>query len=220
MNPEQASLLQAILEHPDDDATRLVYADWLEENGDEWERGRVYFIRTCVAHERAPIRYEFRGAAPRGERILSGGHFFHEPWLKRFLVNLLHGFPFSDCVLTFTRGFMSEIRCPLATWIEYGAAIVRTHPVEIVTPSDKKPALAGHSWGWHTPVDVACEAADELPFPIHALLEGGTPGDGEEDFWIWYNSMDEAVDALSAACLALARQSARETISENLLRAH
>src|SRR5262245_32995116 len=33
MNPEKA-FLQAIIDNPDDDAPRLIYADWLEEHGD------------------------------------------------------------------------------------------------------------------------------------------------------------------------------------------
>ena len=31
---EEWALLKAILERPDDDARKLVYADWLEEQGD------------------------------------------------------------------------------------------------------------------------------------------------------------------------------------------
>ncbi len=34
------ALLRAILDSPDDDAPRLVYADWLEENGDATRPGR------------------------------------------------------------------------------------------------------------------------------------------------------------------------------------
>src|SRR5438045_918727 len=44
MNTGQA-LFQAVLDAPDDDAPRLVYADWLEENGQE-DRGE--FIRLEV----------------------------------------------------------------------------------------------------------------------------------------------------------------------------
>jgi uncharacterized protein (TIGR02996 family) len=43
---EQAALLAAISAEPDDDAPRLVYADWLQENGDE-EQAR--FIRDWIA---------------------------------------------------------------------------------------------------------------------------------------------------------------------------
>ena len=42
--------LQAICEHPADDAPRLVYADWLEENGDP---ERAAFIRVQIDRARA-----------------------------------------------------------------------------------------------------------------------------------------------------------------------
>ena len=41
---ERGPLYQAILEEPDDDAPRLVYADWLEENGEEADRDQAAFI--------------------------------------------------------------------------------------------------------------------------------------------------------------------------------
>src|SRR5262245_18655301 len=41
MNPE-AGLLADILEHPDDDTPRLIFADWLEDKG---EQDRAEFIR-------------------------------------------------------------------------------------------------------------------------------------------------------------------------------
>jgi uncharacterized protein (TIGR02996 family) len=44
MNHEQA-FLQAIREHPDDDAPRLIYADWLEEQGGAARAARASFIR-------------------------------------------------------------------------------------------------------------------------------------------------------------------------------
>jgi len=40
-----AALLQTILDHPDDDAPRLVYADWLEEQG---QQERAEFIRVQI----------------------------------------------------------------------------------------------------------------------------------------------------------------------------
>jgi uncharacterized protein (TIGR02996 family) len=43
---EQAALLAAVVAEPDDDTPRLVYADWLQENGDE-EQAR--FIRESIA---------------------------------------------------------------------------------------------------------------------------------------------------------------------------
>src|SRR3954471_9486928 len=49
----QDGFLADIIEHPDDDAPRLIYADWLEENGDQ---ARAQFIRApCLG---APFMVE------------------------------------------------------------------------------------------------------------------------------------------------------------------
>src|SRR5262245_56805489 len=45
LSPDLASLLSACKETPDDDAPRLVLADWLEEHGDEEGRARAEFVR-------------------------------------------------------------------------------------------------------------------------------------------------------------------------------
>jgi uncharacterized protein (TIGR02996 family) len=45
MTTEQEALFQTILDHPDDDAPRLVYADWLEEHG---QPARAEFIRLQI----------------------------------------------------------------------------------------------------------------------------------------------------------------------------
>lgn len=43
-----ADLLRAICAEPQDDALRLVYADWLEENGDAGQQARAEFIRCQI----------------------------------------------------------------------------------------------------------------------------------------------------------------------------
>src|SRR5262249_38939872 len=44
-----------IIARPDDDTPRLIYADWLEENGrTEAERARAEFVRVQVEQERLP----------------------------------------------------------------------------------------------------------------------------------------------------------------------
>src|SRR6476620_1565325 len=45
-------LLRAVFEHPEDDAPRLAYADWLDEFGGEPERAAL--IRVQCEHERLP----------------------------------------------------------------------------------------------------------------------------------------------------------------------
>jgi uncharacterized protein (TIGR02996 family) len=48
------AFLADILTHPDDDAPRLVYADWLEEQGDPASRARSEFIRVQYALAELP----------------------------------------------------------------------------------------------------------------------------------------------------------------------
>lgn len=48
-SPVVRGLYQDICQVPEDDAPRLILADWLEENGDEFERGFAGFVRFQVA---------------------------------------------------------------------------------------------------------------------------------------------------------------------------
>src|SRR5262245_32437866 len=45
MSADRQALLQALREEPDDEKLRLIYADWLEDNGDA---DRAGFIRLCT----------------------------------------------------------------------------------------------------------------------------------------------------------------------------
>ncbi len=49
---EREALLRAVCENPDEDTPRLVFADWLQENGDE---ARAEFIRVQIALARGSI---------------------------------------------------------------------------------------------------------------------------------------------------------------------
>ena len=79
------ALLRAILDHPDDDAPRLVYADWLEDHG---QPARAAFIRTEVDVYARPewdaerVRYEraARDNPYQGAGILN--FVFGEMWLR------------------------------------------------------------------------------------------------------------------------------------------
>lgn len=51
---ERESLLQTVMEGPADDMARLVYADWLEENGTPEDQRQVEFIRVGVELAKTP----------------------------------------------------------------------------------------------------------------------------------------------------------------------
>jgi uncharacterized protein (TIGR02996 family) len=57
---ERDALLRAVCENPEDDTPRLVFADWLQENGNESDRARAEFIRLQVASERLPMNSRAR----------------------------------------------------------------------------------------------------------------------------------------------------------------
>jgi uncharacterized protein (TIGR02996 family) len=52
MSPDEFALLQAVRATPADDTPRLVYADWLEERGDEASVARAEYIRLECAADR------------------------------------------------------------------------------------------------------------------------------------------------------------------------
>lgn len=63
---ERDALYRAILEEPEADAPRLVYADWLEENGDAADRTRSEFVRVQIELHRL-------GGCPEGVCRCDGG---------------------------------------------------------------------------------------------------------------------------------------------------
>jgi uncharacterized protein (TIGR02996 family) len=46
--PHAVAFLRDVIEHPDDDAPRLIFADWLDDNSDS---DRAEFIRVQVERE-------------------------------------------------------------------------------------------------------------------------------------------------------------------------
>jgi uncharacterized protein (TIGR02996 family) len=70
MTHEEA-FLQAIIEAPDDDAPRLVYADWLEEHG---QPERAAFIRVQCELARMPEGNPSRAELTERERALLAEH--------------------------------------------------------------------------------------------------------------------------------------------------
>lgn len=83
MNDHDA-LLNAVLENPDDDLPRLVFADWCEENGQEQ---RAAMIRQQV--EREALAATMDDDAEAFDRTLGVVNFFNHPEWRRY-VQLQH----------------------------------------------------------------------------------------------------------------------------------
>jgi uncharacterized protein (TIGR02996 family) len=94
------AFLRAVVEQPDDDVLRLVYADWLDDQGDA---ERAEFIRLQVELARLPEGDAARAAKERreDELLLACG----EAWLAP-LQDILSDV---DCTPVFHRGFVAEV---------------------------------------------------------------------------------------------------------------
>jgi uncharacterized protein (TIGR02996 family) len=160
---ERESLLAVIIASPDEDAVRLVCADWLDEHG---EHDRAEFIRVqCELARASPDVQEaaramatskYQEAAPtsylwlaRRERELLRGDawkWFDEPDRDFRVIN--YDYSNGNCVLimgqeappraslvriAITRGFVHSVTCTAADWLAHGDAIRAAHPVREVT---------------------------------------------------------------------------------------
>ena len=120
----EEAFLSDILEHPDDDAPRLVFADWLEDNGNP---SRADFIR--VQCELAQI--------PNDERRLLG--------LKQREADLLRRHqqcwtaPVAECRVSwpvFRRGFIEAVDVSAAVFVEGSSRLFALAPIREVTLHD------------------------------------------------------------------------------------
>lgn len=155
------ALLRAILANPADDTARLVYADWLDEQG---QGERAEFIR--VQCEIAVIAAEEAALGQKGGRksLAEYERCDRLAWRRRELesreravlsahwrawVPLTEGYVSASYptatgesapavevdgrTYLFRRGFVSHVTCTAADWLAHADALVAAHPVERVT---------------------------------------------------------------------------------------
>src|SRR5262245_32286286 len=75
--PQEQGLLDDVVEHPDDDGPRLIYADWLDDHGDH---DRAEFIRVQLELERPDLDTARRGELAGRECALLHQH--EGEWLE------------------------------------------------------------------------------------------------------------------------------------------
>jgi uncharacterized protein (TIGR02996 family) len=149
---ERDLLLRAILDNPADDIARLVYADWLQENGQEGrahvvrdmvQRPGKYYASTWVPHFGHAVR-ETDDARLRVLDWLCGGPADDE--LFSIVGGCCQGLPGSyvwerqsfesveaeRIIVLWKRGFIAEVKCSAAMWLAHGSALLTFHPVESV----------------------------------------------------------------------------------------
>lgn len=116
---EETAILQEILEHPDDDVPRLIYADWLEDHGGPMEQARAEFIRLQIQLSRMPGDDERRPELEALERRMRKRH--ERQWLGE-LREAIQGW-------TFVRGFISHLALEAGQLLKIHPLLLRRHPV-------------------------------------------------------------------------------------------
>jgi uncharacterized protein (TIGR02996 family) len=109
-------LLQAIIDNPDDDAFRLVFADWLLDHG---ERERAEFIRVQIELAKLPNTDERRPVLQERETELLLRN--EGEWVK----------PIRHCVVswTFDRGFIAHVTVTVEMYQKHTFELVRQAPI-------------------------------------------------------------------------------------------
>ncbi|MBS1153905.1 MAG: hypothetical protein H6Q89_5603, partial [Myxococcaceae bacterium] len=121
-----AALLEAVLAAPEDDAPRLVYSDWLTEQGDP----RGEFIAVQCARASLPPDAPAQQQLEEREWTLLSLH--EEAWRKALAPEVLSA--------KFRRGFIDEATLYASTFVEHADAIFAREPLRtarIIDPMEK-----------------------------------------------------------------------------------
>lgn len=222
-------LLRAVLENPADDTLRLVYADALQ---DADEADRAEFIRMSVEANRstAPCYHDL--TRPPGcptcalhiradalAREWTDGEINWERWAGLpsigWACHNLTGEPRTKLLRTangfrFRRGFVAEIRLPLAAFVSHANDLFSRHPIEAVVLTDKDPDPIGQRtqwplWSWVRQHPYS-NAPHLVPDDLWQLLAGYDTTPDARVYGRRYASAAAADAAMSAACVAYGRK--------------
>lgn len=226
-----SALLRTICSDPSDDLPRLAYADWLEEQGTGSDLARAEFIRVQIAYANLQSEECACGFIDPPGRICDvclGQRRERELFYHLYSV-LLAGLPFgSRCVLAldddtasalpvlrYSRGFVGDAALPLASWLTHGPALVTCQPITTVRLTDRKPGRGWYFeavvekpaskdfWSWGLQIENASARSDSLPHYIYQHLDASII-----QYHKQYLSEEDALAALSRACVTWARQEA------------
>lgn len=198
---ENEALLAACLAAPHDMTPRLVYADWLDENG---QCDRAEFIRVQIEEAKVPFHEcdsIYPGCAVSGGRVMQHDHKCRAyPHWKRAgeLHHKLNYGPWPEQGFTgwsWRCGFVQWFSGPLAVLLENGPAIAACNPIEWVSVTDANIGKITPS-APHSRYRIWNSVGNQLMTDLGMVLIG------------YYRSRESALSKLNAAVLATIRQSA------------
>lgn len=212
MITEQDAFLADIIANPDDDTPRLIYADWLEDFGtEEIDSIHARLIRLMIERTKTDPDFEIDfDVHPRtflddpDPVVVQAWRLAHE--LRRFLAGEGTGIPLKEVSRRFDftagiwwRGFLTVSSVPMLMWLQVGKDLVAKWPITYVRVYDKEPNAAydesflGYCW------DRFGRSTESHTIP--ECLRKYT------DTTKLYTIPDDAMDALSDACLRWAKHS-------------
>lgn len=236
----ETAFVRAVLEDPDDDAPRLVYADWLVEHGEE-ERAEViltqikYASTKCLPECFSPRKIgcvcgrdllrlraeDLLGSLPHGGEWLKSfaeiiwGTVRPPPYNTRHFGSTWIESPGGDLIkMRWSCGFISEIHLSTAAFLEHAEALFAAHPVTAVRLSDREPLenqFRHGRWAWmneDVPIGGYQGTVARLPHGVPNALWPFLRGEHGVSYGRchWYDASEEALAALSRACVSYGRK--------------
>jgi uncharacterized protein (TIGR02996 family) len=163
MTDQQRALFAAIRANPDDDLVRLVYADWVEEQGDG---AMAELIRCHVERERVELN------SPQYDRLLSHSALLLAMNRDRWTAELRERFGVSS--VEFVRGMPEEVMLTLPSFVAHSESLFATFPIRHMRFMDV----------------VSVDETYRIPLPPHVRRSIAVPSpviwdlpDGCDDYW-------------------------------------
>lgn len=221
MHPTERGLLDAIIAEPDDDTPRLIYADWLDENG----RGeRAEFIRAqCLLASLRDLTCERTGTV-----YLGYGKYTprcrckvcklkrREYMTSRRYINWEWEAPIG-AYNEWRCGFVDFCSVEWIMWQRTGPCAASCHPIRQVQLRIEHPRFVlrnmepiGHGDVFHWSAASLSHPANSLPDELFTRLRGevSSASFAGGPAFCYYPSKDAALADLSRACIQWAREQA------------
>lgn len=196
---EREALINAVVTSPADDLPRLVFADWLDENGDGVDRAWANYIREGVS-----------GAWEGPMNVVDE----HEILLRLWPCKLMPSEMRAD--MNWKRGFPDRLNITQSAFKPHAKHIIRRCPLSEVNLHGRQPRCLGpQTWLWWVRRDngMPAERAEPSAWLFNELRhwlrgnrnpkESRSTRGGAHAFT--YRTRDAAATQLSAACIRYGR---------------
>ena len=214
MTSDGRALLRAVIEHPDDDAPRLVFADYVEERGQP-ERAEFIRLQVAAAHEPCvqslPRQHTCSDPAcgrcrPFGDRLavlcqLPGfGDWVWDGWDPP-VVNTWY-----------ERGFVEAVAVAAERFVEVAGRLFALEPIRSVRLSGRMATLSPDGAAWYCEGQIGLGPArmSVVPKLVYEMMRGPRPAPRLTARWVAhvYPTHTDADLALSEACVRFGRRAA------------